>query len=234
VPAGGGKSSKAPLFIILGLVALVFLAIVAGAVLLLVGGDDGDDEDARATTTTEADDDRTTTTEDDETTTTEDDDEPSSSGLPDAETPPSFDDAAFDALGATCEEGDLVACDVLFAITPVGSDAEAYGATCGGRNEEIPGQCAGEYEWDLPAAQAPGDLGDNATFDALASDCESGDLVACDDLYGQTPAGSDYEAYGRTCGGRLPVAAADQISGFQCESRYSEASGSTPLGGGST
>lgn len=56
---------------------------------------------------------------------------------------------------------------------------------------------------DLPDADSSSGLGDNATFDALAADCEDGDLGACDDLYLQTAVGSDYEAYGSTCGGRI-------------------------------
>jgi hypothetical protein len=41
-------------------------------------------------------------------------------------------------------------------------------------------------------------------FDPNAQSCFEGDMQACDDLFIETPAGSDYEAYGNTCGGRLP------------------------------
>ena len=48
----------------------------------------------------------------------------------------------------------------------------------------------------------PGDLGDDDALDALALDCFGGDLLACDHLFLQSPVGSEYEAYGDTCGGR--------------------------------
>lgn len=44
--------------------------------------------------------------------------------------------------------------------------------------------------------------GDDAEFDALWTDCTDGDGEACDDLYLLSPAESDYEAFGWTCGGR--------------------------------
>ncbi len=44
-------------------------------------------------------------------------------------------------------------------------------------------------------------------FDDLAEDCYEGEMRACDELYNVTPAGSDYEEYGDTCGGRWPVSA---------------------------
>jgi hypothetical protein len=52
----------------------------------------------------------------------------------------SLDDFADDV--DDCEGGDMEACDQLFAETPVGSEAETVGATCGGRSDErIPTQC---------------------------------------------------------------------------------------------
>ena len=45
------------------------------------------------------------------------------------------DDPDLDALAQSCFEGDLVACDHLFLQSPVDSDYEAYGDTCGGRQE---------------------------------------------------------------------------------------------------
>ncbi len=37
------------------------------------------------------------------------------------------------ALVADCEAGDLLACDLLYSLAPVGSDVEQIGTTCGGR-----------------------------------------------------------------------------------------------------
>ncbi len=42
-------------------------------------------------------------------------------------------DAELDALAAACFDGDAGACDDLYLRSPVDSDYEAYGATCGGR-----------------------------------------------------------------------------------------------------
>jgi hypothetical protein len=40
-------------------------------------------------------------------------------------------------------------------------------------------------------------------LDQLADDCYYGDSYGCDALYWISPVGSDYEAYGATCGGRF-------------------------------
>src|SRR5450830_596993 len=44
--------------------------------------------------------------------------------------------------------------------------------------------------------------GDNATLDALWDACKAEDWQACDDLYLQSDVGSEYEAYGDTCGNK--------------------------------
>jgi amino acid transporter len=44
--------------------------------------------------------------------------------------------------------------------------------------------------------------GDNAVLDALWDDCADGDMRACDDLYFDSPVGSEYEEFGDTCGHR--------------------------------
>ncbi len=45
------------------------------------------------------------------------------------------DDPALDRLWRSCEEGSGVACDQLFADSPVGSDYEQFGVSCGRRDE---------------------------------------------------------------------------------------------------
>lgn len=37
----------------------------------------------------------------------------------------------------------------------------------------------------------------------LYTNCANGDMYSCDDLYVISPAGSNYEAFGATCGGRF-------------------------------
>ncbi len=44
--------------------------------------------------------------------------------------------------------------------------------------------------------------GDDPTLDALWDACEGGDMQACDDLFFDSPAGSEYEDFGDTCGNR--------------------------------
>jgi hypothetical protein len=89
----------------------------------------------------------------------DDDDDAGSGGASDAELgdPESPPDATEDGLLGTsvsvdelddlmadCEDGDLAACDEVFAVTSVGSPEEDYGSTCGGRldiEDEVNGQC---------------------------------------------------------------------------------------------
>lgn len=54
--------------------------------------------------------------------------------------------------------------------------------------------------------------------DFLAEECYGGDMFACDMLYAESEAGSDQEAYGDTCGGRLEESAIPN-----CESVLGEA-----------
>ncbi|CAN5730433.1 hypothetical protein BH24ACT3_BH24ACT3_07650 [soil metagenome] len=130
--------------------------------------------------------------------------------IPRAERPGRLgDDPELDELAQECFRGDLASCDRLYLSTDIGSDYEAYGSTCGGRNEEVDGGCVDRYEAGerfggdvLPRGEPPIRLGNNRAFDRLADDCFDGDLEACDELYLQTPVGSRYEAYGGSCAGR--------------------------------
>lgn len=45
--------------------------------------------------------------------------------------------------------------------------------------------------------------GDDPVLDALWDRCVDGDGQACDDLYFESPLGSDYERFGDTCGDRF-------------------------------
>jgi hypothetical protein len=50
--------------------------------------------------------------------------------------------AILETLGQECYQGYGVSCDVLYMVSPVGSDYEAYGATCGYRySPDIAGRC---------------------------------------------------------------------------------------------
>jgi hypothetical protein len=51
--------------------------------------------------------------------------------------------------------------------------------------------------------ELPDSYGDNSYLDGLSEDCLNGDLVACDDLWSDSPVDSDYEAFANTCGARV-------------------------------
>lgn len=70
-----------------------------------------------------------------------------------------------------------------------------------------------------PATLTPDALGADGQLDDLAASCYGGAMQACDDLYGQAPAGSAYEAYGDSCAGRQP-----QGSQQFCTNVFSDAS----------
>lgn len=46
----------------------------------------------------------------------------------------------------------------------------------------------------------PFDYGDDPMLDSLYEECESGVMVSCDNLYANSPAGSNYEVFGSYCG----------------------------------
>jgi len=102
-------------------------------------------------------------------------------------------DSALDALWVACGEGSAGACDDLFVDSPVDSDYEAFGFSCGGREVTV---CDTILEGDA-GAQAPGD---DAALDALWLSCADGSASACDDLYLTAPAESAYFNFGLTCG----------------------------------
>lgn len=112
-------------------------------------------------------------------------------------------DAGLDLLWDACAEGDFHACDDLYRYSPLDSQYEAFGDTCGGRNE--PGDwCAVINDTDGPPAldREGHRYGDDPELDALWDGCAEGYLEACDDLYRYSPIGSEYEAFGDTCGER--------------------------------
>lgn len=131
--------------------ALVLLA--AGALTLSAcgsgvseGGDEGaadvevtlaDPTVPEATTsTTSAGAEPTTTTEGGATATTAGGEDGEDGEVPEPTSPDGLgDDPELDALAQDCFDGDFSACDQLFFESPVESDYEAYGDSCGGRNE---------------------------------------------------------------------------------------------------
>ena len=124
---------------------------------------------------------------------------PEASDPPARPAPPSPD--PLDQLRAECEAGDYAACDQLYSDSPVGSDYEYFGSTCGERFDfELWGSCA-DYDF--------------SRLDQLWAECEAGIYAACDQLYSDSPVGSDYEYFGSTCG-----YTADRELAGTCEDYY--------------
>jgi hypothetical protein len=61
------------------------------------------------------------------------------------------------------------------------------------------GESFGQFDQSGDEPQA---YGDDPELDALYDACAGGDGQACDDLYFQSPFGSEYEEFGNTCGDR--------------------------------
>ncbi len=122
-------------------------------------------------------------------------------------------------------------CFVTRALDEIGPDSLA--AAFGGESEVDPmvgmamltlfDECGIDLEdmWIFPEGETPTDYrdmalprdevdgpytyGDDADFDALWDACEAGSGTACDELYFDSPIGSEYEAYGYTCGNRMEL-----------------------------
>ncbi|WP_024287898.1 hypothetical protein [Cellulomonas sp. KRMCY2] len=108
-------------------------------------------------------------------------------------------DDALDSLYDRCADEDWAACDQLYMESPTDSEYETFGDTCGNRTDGGT-YCVEEFAVDAPADE-PSAYGDDPALDALWDACAGGDGQACDDLYNQSPFGSEYETFGDTCGG---------------------------------
>jgi hypothetical protein len=126
-----------------------------------------------------------------------------------ARSPQTFgDDPQLDALYASCDRGDMTACDALYRQAPRGSDYQDFGDTCGGRND--PGSFCTEIYGPTAPGASPAALvtakdnapGDDPHLDALYESCRAGSGGACDDLASEAAQGTVYEQYGLTCGRR--------------------------------
>lgn len=101
----------------------------------------------------------------------------------------------FEALQSACAAEDWAACDELYTKSPLGSEYEAFGSTCGERTEGTSGSCdvfAGVEDPGPPMTR-----GSSAGLDALWTACEGGDTEACGVMYRKSPIDSEYETYGR-------------------------------------
>ncbi len=111
-------------------------------------------------------------------------------------------DPGLDALWDACEAGEMQACDDLYRYSPVASGYEAFGDSCGERNEPA-GWCVDIYgDTESPSMTGPDAFGDDPVLDGLWTACADGDYAACDQLYRESPLGSAYERFGDSCGER--------------------------------
>jgi hypothetical protein len=117
------------------------------------------------------------------------------------------DDPDFDSYYDNCEGGDMPQCDLLFLTSPIGSEYEEFGGTCGGifTVDDAPFSCAADGGGDGgDGGDDPFTYGDDPELDALWDACDGGDPDACDQLFSDSPGGSEYEDFGFSCGGRVP------------------------------
>lgn len=108
-------------------------------------------------------------------------------------------DPELDQLWDDCAEGELDACDALYLSAATGTEYEKFGASCGDRGDGF-GSCA--VLGGASSTAEDGSFGSDPALDLLWVECESGSMVACDDLYLGSPIGSEYEEFGAACGGR--------------------------------
>ena len=121
-------------------------------------------------------------------------------------------DPGLDELWDDCAAGSAYACDTLYFDSPLGSDYERFGFSCGAREiancaevlgddypEDTSSPDGNDAEGLSPSSPPPGT---DAELDALWELCAAGDAEGCDDLFWESPIDSIYEAYGLSCGGR--------------------------------
>ena len=107
-----------------------------------------------------------------------------------------------DSLWDECENGDFESCDQLFLDAPANSEYEAFGDTCGNRNEPS-GYCEDLYSSSSTSRSAAyGSYGSDSYLDALWDNCSDGNFESCDTLFLDSPSDSEYEAFGDSCGNR--------------------------------
>jgi S1-C subfamily serine protease len=83
---------------------------------------------------------------------------------------------------------------ILAEPSAVSADCEAAGL-----RPELPD---GWDDWDVAPTGGAWAYGDDRALDGLWDACQAGDWAACDELFYVSPFGSEYEAFGASCGDR--------------------------------
>lgn len=104
------------------------------------------------------------------------------------------DNDELDALWERCQTDDYLACDELYFSSF--NIYELFSVTCAGT---VPFYAFSTACDDKHNGTAQG-YGDDGLLDSLYDSCAAGDPFSCDQLFGSSPIGSDYEAFARTCG----------------------------------
>ncbi len=101
----------------------------------------------------------------------------------------------YDALKAACGAEDWDACEELWDESPIDSEYETFGDTCGGRIASghtcITDLGDGIYPPRLAYGDSPG-------LDALQDACTAGDAEACQSLFMHSPTESEYETFAQS------------------------------------
>jgi hypothetical protein len=110
-------------------------------------------------------------------------------------------------LLADCEDGNDLACDILYQISAFDSAEENAALTCGGRIDIAVAFCtAGIDAGEDGLVFDP----DSARLERVIEACQvDGNMTACDFLYYRSPINSEFQEIGGTCGGRVNVAVPD-------------------------
>lgn len=206
------KSSGNKPALIIG--ALLLLALLGAGAYLIFGGDDDKDDDASGVTTE--------TTVDDDDADDDSDDDDANGGLGGSI---SGNDALMDLFIQGVMQGsdlseDQARCfsEEFFENESLDLEELMEEPDSMGSNPAVLGAFLDIFETcDIDPATLGGtgtgsgitsdgqSYGDDPELDALWDKCEDGDGEACDDLYFNSPFGSEYEEFGDTCGGRRPA-----------------------------
>lgn len=91
-----------------------------------------------------------------------------------------------------------VAVCAVFAVSIAACDDDDGNGAAEETTDES--EAAEELSGDVPSEAPTG-----SDMQDLVDDCTEGDMAACDELYRDSPFGSDEEAWGDSCGGRQEV-----------------------------